>query len=219
MSFISLQLGEHLPENVQKLIEWQIKMQFEDIHALLRLPLDDLNGIGGCNYVTANALLSLMSGFSVLTTPRLDTERNSRAEFKNTMRKYFPWDMTQAITRNEQNGFIDDLYNLFRNSLTHSLGINKRGSRYGSILKNSMPENEIEDLEKALDCPGPPFVYLSNRSRRRGARVGLDLRIPSFYWCVRKMFYNMTNDRELMEQLEKAIQDKGILEMLSAELR
>ena len=104
-----------------------------DVHAMLRLPQKDIPGLGaGCNLSAVLNLLAVVSGVSTqLAVPPhpsegIDPEQQPGALFIRVLENHFPW------SEEPQNGTellgrpaAEILYDVFRNPLTHSLGIYK----------------------------------------------------------------------------------------------
>ena len=208
MAYQLLVLSPATPPVVQHFIQEQVDMQFHDIHCMLRLPLLERDLGAGCNFAAANVLLAIVSGLSALLTKKLETSRKSGRLFRRILLEYYPWDVqpphTSAIERS-----VDHLYEFFRNPLVHSLGIKIKGNFQVAIAKDSLPEVEIEKLERLTVPPGPAMVYkpitINNEQIER-----ITLVVPHFYWGVREMVKRLSEDALQMQKTETALKSAGM---------
>jgi hypothetical protein len=127
MAYHELSLPPTLPADLMELVRKQLEPQLTDIHAMLRLPIQGDPGLqGGCNLAIAQVLLSIVGGASVtLYEPGALTRRGDRTRlFKAILTNHYPWQdeshISGALLRADA---ADKLYDLFRNPLTHSLGV------------------------------------------------------------------------------------------------
>jgi hypothetical protein len=210
--FVELNISNNTPNEVRNFIKNQIKMQFEDVHALLRLPIkqlaDPINA--GCNFATATIILSLISGLSAMLDNNFDTSNKSKKLFKQVLEKYYPWNLQPPIggtnPNNNKKQAIGDLYTYIRNPLSHSLGVKKQNTHFIYIYKDTLSEKDIEKIEKSLMSPGPAIIYTSNKWGNE-SRTGLNLYVSNLYWGVRKLLKNMTDDLVLMNKLNQTIKN------------
>lgn len=212
MSFIALRIAESTPAEISRLIEDQIRMQFNDVHTMLRLPIPESTLLAGCNFAAANSLLALISGLSALLTPNFDTTTISGTKFTGVMKNYYPWDIQPTegdTTPHGIDGTIDQLYRYFRNPLAHSLGIKTRGNYLVSIEKSPLSESAIEQLESKASSPGPAITYSPIRLNDEDIEQ-IALNVPNFYWGVREMLHRMTQDSQLMKDVQSNLKRVGL---------
>jgi len=110
--------------DLQRLLEEHIDMQFEDLRAVLRLPLKALGSSSGGNFLAASALLAAVSGCSVLFyrpgPEAFEYPYESQERFREVL-NYMPWDANAA---GMQKGMgIKRLYGYARNPLAHAFGV------------------------------------------------------------------------------------------------
>jgi hypothetical protein len=103
------------------------------------------------------------------------------------------------------------IYEVFRNPLTHDLGIDLHGKSRGLEVKvkrwqrpdhkGGMPESWIENLES-----GPRRPNISSAvTVRVGAQV---LLVEALYWGLRRTVEAMTRDTQLMVRAETFLDNK-----------
>ena len=203
MSYKLLALNPSTPLIVEKFIRNNVDMLFRDVHCMLRLPMREIDLSAGCNFSTANALLDLISGFSALLTPNFDTTRESADKFKEILRNYYPWNL-QLPDGSTKERAIEDIYEYFRNPLTHSLGLKTKGNYLVVINKNSMSEADIEQLEQSASSPGPAITYLP-RTLNNEKIEQITLNIPNFYWGVRQTGTRLSADNQQMQNIASSL--------------
>lgn len=188
-----------LSDDARQLICDQLDPQIADVHAMMRLPIDEDAGLkAGCNLASAQVLLSVMSGVSVTLFKRGKlTSRNERGRlFKAAVEQYYPWD--QELDEHGRRFGADaanDMYYLFRNPLAHTLGVvdtdtNKDG-RQLFIAKAPMQEAELYELEMAGSQTERwlrPTVVLNGHV--------IVLTVQSLYWGVRQMIERIVQTPE-----------------------
>ncbi len=69
-----------------------LDMQFNDVRAMMRLPLPTVTISAGCNFAAAAALSNLISGISVVLYTSKDPRSGSGAKFKELLRQFYPWE-------------------------------------------------------------------------------------------------------------------------------
>ena len=111
--------------DLRVLLRHHIDMQFEDLRAVLRLPASKaLGSPAGGNFLAANALLSVISGCSVLFLSAgpeaFKYPFQSGKRFREVL-TYMPW---HARTAGLQQGIgIKRMYSYARNPLAHAFGV------------------------------------------------------------------------------------------------
>lgn len=185
---------------VANFLDAQVEMQFEDLRVMLRLPLGGWRA--GCNFAAATVLLNLISGFSVCLFQASNEppgkRRDSGARFKNLLRRYYPWGAEPW----EESECGKRLYCMFRNPLSHSLGIPSAATRkWDRIGKQPLTPPKIALLEgssKRPDWLGPTLIERTID----GDQSSVCLSIPSLYWGVWRMLERICGDAAEMSNAE-----------------
>jgi hypothetical protein len=188
---------------LRRLLDQHIDMQFEDLRAVLRLPARRaLGSPAGGNFLSASALLGMVSGSSVLFL-RAGPEAfrypfHSQERFRDVL-GFMPWD---AKTASIQRGAgIKRLYSYARNPLAHAFGVSYNpGKAAGqvpkqlqwtlAINKNRLSLNQVYELEESVVRPsfaGPPLRRLAKKTPTQPERLVLD--VPGLYWGVHRMLH------------------------------
>lgn len=207
MPYQRLVLDPTTPPSVKRLVARLERLSFSDVHTMLRLPEPATNLTAGCNFAVAYVLMAAVGGIST-TLYRLGKTDGER--FKGLLTDYYPWDFepTQHVPPAEAARII---YEVFRNPLTHDLGLDLRGKSKGIkvVVKRlqspnhagGLPEQWIESLEK-----GPARPKMSSTvSVRKDAKV---LLVEALYWGLRRMVEAMTRDAQLMTRAENFLANK-----------
>ena len=119
MAYQPLKLDPGSPPQVTKLIRLNVESYFRDVHTMLRLPLPDNDLLAGCNFAVTRILASVVGGVSAT----LYGEKGHKGRlFKEVLRKSYPWPLEVANTVKPGRG-AEIIYTLFRNPLTHKLGL------------------------------------------------------------------------------------------------
>lgn len=178
---------------VRRFIDEHVSMQFDDVRAMMKLPLPK-NGLpAGCNFAAA-ALSNLISGVSVaLYTPKKGTT-GSGAKFKELLVEWYPWESGE-----DKADKAKVIYDLVRNPLAHALGVLKKGSVAFAIEKEPLTEAQLEEIENATTRPG----WVPQAVRKEGA--GYVLAVAGLYWGVFQMLRGLANNGKQMQQAEKRL--------------
>lgn len=192
---------------VARFMETQVEMQFGDLRVLLQLPTEHWQV--GCNFAAANTLLNLVSGFSVcfmdagLETRSRPRDRGKR--FKRLLDLYYPWD-GESWPPGQCSKW---LYDVARNPLAHSLGIQTNAIReWGGIAKRPLSPSEIALLETTRDRPewlGPTLIVKAVNE----GEPGVFLSIPGLYWGIWRLLENLCADQTHMEKAETLMGQLG----------
>jgi len=177
-----------------------------DVHAMLRLPMDEIPGLeAGCSFSSTLTLLSIVGGVSqeLYLDPsertggmRKYTADNSR--FKKLLEEYFPWSQ-EPQTGNEIVGAkaAETLYSAYRCALVHNLGI-VLSQNFGGILKvakGPLQEQQIQDIELSATRPvgwARPTLYL-DQGAKNAEHI---LTVKCLYWGVRQMIEDVLAVRQ-----------------------
>lgn len=124
MAYQPLKLDPGSPPQVTKLIRLNVESYFRDVHTMLRLLLPDNDLLAGCNFAVTQILASVVGGVSAT----LYGEKGHKGRlFKEVLRKSYPWPLEVANTVKPGRG-AEIIYTLFRNPLTHKLGLDPPNS-------------------------------------------------------------------------------------------
>jgi hypothetical protein len=125
---------------VYSFVSSHVRMQFEDIGTMLRLPMQALGLKNGCNFASASVICNLISGVSVtIFRPAvIDTKDNcgkiqpisSGKAFQEFVKAFYPDPLPQR-----RSDVADVLYKQLRNPFAHALGILTKGGCELSIVK------------------------------------------------------------------------------------
>lgn len=183
-------------------------MQFEDLRAVLRLSASKaLGSPAGGNFLAANAMLSVISGCSVLFLSAgpeaFKYPFQSGKRFREVL-TYMPW---HARTAGLQQGIgIKRMYSYARNPLAHAFGVSYHpGKASGqvprqlqwslTIVKKRLTVAEIHEFEVAVALPtfaGSPLKRTAKKTAIQPERLVLD--VAGLYWGVHRMLHALLGD-------------------------
>jgi hypothetical protein len=175
---------------------------------MLRLPAPHLDITPGCNFAIAQVLAAVVSGVSVT----LYAHSGSKGQrFKSLLVNYYPWSEEPIHERGDVE-HARMIYALFRNPLTHDLGLDlERRQRTQKVLIKRLTtedgraghtESGVEALEFAERPP-----RLSPVLRVEEGRVVL--LVEAFYWGVRKMLLKLNADAARVAKAEAFLASIG----------
>jgi len=117
---------------VYQLVVDHVRMQFEDVGAMLRLPMQAHGLTNGCNFASASVICNLLSGVSVTIFQPAVTERPDRhgkmqpigsgEAFREFVKVFYPDPSSQRRAE-----VADVLYRYLRNPFAHALGVLGKG--------------------------------------------------------------------------------------------
>jgi hypothetical protein len=201
VAYQELTLDPTTPEVIERIIREGLEPQLRDLHALLRLPIEQIGLVSGCNFVACHTLLAILSGISVM----LFNQRGGSGELFNRLLNeiYWPIDPPFGVEPKDAS-YI--LYKEFRNPLTHSIGISiehNRGQRKIEPRQNQfviekvggLEEGAIEAIERSRDRPR----HIQTLRVANGRTV---LLVEGLYWGVRRTIEILTRHHDLMDQAE-----------------
>jgi hypothetical protein len=201
VAYRQLTLPPDVPRRVAGLIRRLEDHYFRDVHAMLRLPEPDCQIEAGCNFAIAQVLLSVVSGASVTL---YEHSGHKGVRFRGVLEHYYPWADEPIATRDDSE-HARQMYSLFRNPLTHDLGLDlERPQRTHKVIVKRLTtggssRGHSESGVEALETEGRP-VGLSPVLRAQNGRVVL--LVEAFYWGVRQMLIRLSTDHERMVQAE-----------------
>lgn len=195
----------------QELLARRVDMQVNDVRALLRLPIPaaefrdsegrPLAGLdAGCNLLATTAIFNLVAGASVCffeASPRSISDRRDRGRrFKEVLERFFPWAGEPASAAEGARM----LYDLARNPLAHSLGLEPASEEERdepdldiAINKWALRPEQIALLE---DSPRrPPWTYgVLTVNAVTGQRLSIS--VPALYWGFHRMLHALFADAD-----------------------
>jgi hypothetical protein len=162
MPYQPLKLASTTPPKVRAPIHQIEALSFSDVHSMLRLPLHHYRLAPGCNFAIAHVLMAVIGGVST-TLYRHTGQVGER--FKGVLVDYFPWDLEPTGTLPPADA-ADIIYEVFRNPITHDLGLDVKKKSSGLQVKikrmktatrtgrdRGLTEKQIEKLEISLSRP------------------------------------------------------------------
>jgi hypothetical protein len=203
--------------HLRQLVAQQIDMQFADLHAMMRLPMDEVMPNVGCNLATAVHAFNLVTGASVLfynSSPqslRGDPRKNG-SRFKQVLTKYYPWSKADC----EQEGFTEKgtakaLWEWARNPLVHSLGVGKNHHALPGATKakdqpllvrfskGPLSADQVQYLATTRDVDNHPdlaWTVVLNQDV-------LDLNVITFCWGIHELLRRLFEDEDQAAKAEK----------------
>jgi len=204
MAYQRLILDPSTPPLVKGLIRKVDDFEFSDIHSMLRLPLNNYRITTACNRGITHALMAVIGGISTslykqsgLVGPR----------FKGVLIDYFPWNLEPQGSL-APNDVADIIYEVFRNPLTHNLGLDVRKKSQGlkvliKRLSTKTPSGKSRGLTEV-------YIERLERSQRRpstSATVTVTptnkvLLVECLYWGTRRMIERLSKDHKRMTAAE-----------------
>jgi hypothetical protein len=192
-----------------------IRMQFEDIGAMLRLPMQAHGLNNGCNFASASVICNLISGVSVTifqpgVTQKPDKHGNmqmigSGDAFKEFVKVFYPDPSSQRRL-----DVADVLYKQLRNPFAHALGVLSTGAYQLEIKKilstnAATPGDGLTHAEVAAIEESP--------QRPRGIILGVqgsgnqwEIIVDFLYRDVLDMMVGLAHDTTQMQQAEARFQ-------------
>ena len=208
MAYQPLNVEPSTPPRVKRLIRILEKQSFKDVHTMLRLPIPNYRLNTGCHFAIAHVLLAAVGGISTTLYRR---GKESGEMFKGLLKDYYPWHL-------EPNQYVSNLkaariiYEVFRNPLTHDLGLDLSGSSQGIKVK-------VKRLERVNQKGGPTDKWierLEKDSQRQNMSPAVTVQsykkvllVEALYWGLRRMVEAMTQDTQLMVRAERFLANKG----------
>ena len=157
MAYVELNLSSTIPDSVRTIIRRGVEPLLEDVHRMLAAIIaepTDTTPRRQLQVPIAHVLLATVAGVSakLLHAPG----KNTGARFKECVSRFFPWDIDPPVgTSHDETAMI--LYEIFRNPLVHSLGLNRTGApvvKINQILRaTNDAETRVEELERLTVKP------------------------------------------------------------------
>jgi len=192
-----------------------VRMQFEDIGVMLRLPIQAHGLNNGCNFASASVICNLISGISVTIFQPAVIQKPDRwgkmqmigsgEAFKEFVKTFYPDPSSQR--RSE---VADVLYKLLRNPFAHALGVLSRGTYQLGIKKilslnaptqgDGLTQAEVEAIEESPQRPGGVTLGV------QGSGNQWEITVDFFYRDALDMMVGLASDATQMQRAEARFQ-------------
>jgi hypothetical protein len=192
-----------------------VRMQFEDIGAMLRLPMQAHGLNNGCNFASASIICNLISGISVtifqpVVIQKPDKHGNmqmigSGEAFKEFVKAFYPDPSPQR-----RSDVAAVLYKQLRNPFAHALGMLSRGAYHLEIKKvlsknavtpgDGLTQAEVEAIEESPQRPGG--ITLGVQGSGNQWKIIVDF----FYRDALDMMVGLAQDTSQMQKAEARFQ-------------
>jgi hypothetical protein len=210
VAFQSLALAPQTPVAVREFIaECVENLFFKDVHTMLRLPQPEHGFAAGCNFAIAHTLLASIGGVSATLYAH---EGRSGELFRGLLRDCYPWSREPG-SKVKPEAAATYLYNLFRNPLTHSLGLLTENipastrryvkpRKYVVKVKRLNPDGHglgkamIAELEQSSYRPTMSATLTLEPERKV-------LLVEALYWGTRCMIETLTHDSARMQAADE----------------
>ncbi|MGH8525415.1 MAG: hypothetical protein ACREXY_14790 [Gammaproteobacteria bacterium] len=190
-----------------------VRMQFEDIGAMLRLPMQAHGLNNGCNFASASVICNLISGVSVTIFQPAVIEKpdgnmqmiGSGEAFKEFVKAFYPDPLPQR-----RSDVADVLYKQLRNPFAHALGVLKRGAYQLEIKKvlstkaatpgDGLTQAEVAAIEDSPQRPGGITLGV------QGSGNQWDIIVDFLYRDALDTMVGLAHDATQMQQAEARFQ-------------
>ena len=192
-----------------------VRMQFEDIGAMVRLPMQAHGLNNGCNFASVSVICNLISGVSVTifqpaVSQKADRHGNlqvigSGEAFKEFVRAFYP-----DPTAQRRSDVADVLYKQLRNPFAHALGVLSRGAFQLQIKKvlstnattsgDGLTQAEVAAIEESPQRPGGIPLGV------QGSGNQWEITVDFLYRDALDMMVGLARDTTQMQQAETRFQ-------------
>lgn len=192
-----------------------VRMQFEDIGAMLRLPMQAHSINNGCNFASASVICNLISGVSVtIFQPAVihkpDKHGNlqmigSGEAFKEFVKAFYP-----DLSPQRRSDVADVLYKQLRNPFAHALGVLSRDAYQLEINKvlstnaatpgDGLTQAEVTAIEESPQRPGGILLGV------QGSGNQWEIIVDFLYRDALDMMVSLAHDTTQMQQAETRFQ-------------
>lgn len=212
MAYKPLDIDPNVPPRVRAFIDKRIEPLFRDVHAMLRLPVNQEGFETGCSMVAALTLFAMVAGLSrVFHFPR-GLKKNKkpggdRRRFIDFMRtKYLPFDRPRGKISHKKAAAI--IYEEFRNNLVHALAEELTLDNHNRVIWSRGLQNEVKLLKAQNGLTEEQIAELENGRRLPGMKPTFDMRVSgtaaihvgSLYLGLRTTVERLSRDQELMKK-------------------
>jgi len=183
--------------SLRQLLAAHVDMQFDDLRTLLLLPRGKALR-GGCNFATAALMFNIIAGSSVcfykVDLESLSAQRNRGKRFKELLERYFPWE-GESLSKTK---FVSLLYDLARNPLVHSLGLDPPPAKgvpgeHTVLTKWPLTPAKVASLEESVAKPRWAYPTVTTTEYVAGGKEHA-ISIPALYWGVHIMLRKVFAD-------------------------
>jgi hypothetical protein len=190
-----------------------VRMQFEDVGTMLRLPMQSYGLNNGCNFASASVICNLISGVSVtMFQPAVihkpDKHGNmqmigSGEAFKEFVKAFYP--DPSPLRRSD---VADVLYKQLRNPFAHALGVLRTAPYQLEIQKvlsagDGLSQAEVTDIEESLQRPGGYPLGV------QGSGNHWEIIVDFLYRDALDMMVGLAHDTTQMQQAETRFQARA----------
>jgi hypothetical protein len=160
----------------------------------------DVRGIivqRGFNFACANLLCDLLSGISVTVYQPASTKIGAGGAFKSLLLSpFFPWEPGDSYKDKKE--MAGALYGLFRNPLSHAIGVDEEPGLRITIGKLPKPlsKRELAQMEKSPTRPA------SIKPALAGSNKQWALSVEGLHYAVFRLFWNLAQDTAQMNAAE-----------------
>jgi hypothetical protein len=208
MSCRPLVIPESVPPEVAFVVREALQLRFNDVHAMLRLPLHREGMVSvGCNFAIVDVLLSAIAGVSTILYPREPGSGGDGGLFTTCVSNFWPQDEpTPRIDRCELGA---ELWKKARNPMAHCLGMaleknrrsgNRMPADWGHSVKIVRDRGSWSPGELAVIEASDGWPSVLTRPTGQWAEGFLKLSCEALYRGVRKMTEAVLREREHMER-------------------
>ncbi len=204
MAYQPLNLDPKTPQRVEDLLK-HVDLSFSDVHSMLRLPIANYGITAGCNFAITHVLMSVIGGVS--TTLYKQTGHVGK-RFTGVLEDYYPWNLEPSGILPKKDA-AEAIYTVFRNPLTHDLGLDIKQRSKGMVVKvnrlknatpsgkdKGLPEKTIESLERGTIRPKMSATVTTTSQKKV-------LLVEGLYWGIRVMIERLSADTIRMSAVDK----------------
>ena len=197
MTYQAIKIDPQTPVRVKNLLK-HVDLSFSDVHSMLRLPITNYGISAGCNFAITHVLMSVIGGVS---TTLYKQNGHVGTRFIGVLEDYFPWELEPKGIL-PKNDAAKTIYNIFRNPLTHDLGLDVKQHSKGLAVKvkrlktasqggkdRGLTERQIELLEAGNTRPKMSATVTATAQKKV-------LLVEGLYWGVRIMIERLTADNK-----------------------
>ena len=180
-----------------------IRMQFEDVGTMLRLPMQAHGIYNGCNFASASVICNLISGISVTIFQPTVIQKHrcgkmqmigSGEAFEEFVKAFYPDESAQR-----RSDVADVLYKQLRNPFAHALGVLSRGAYQLNIARpgDGLTQAEVEAIEESPRRPNSIPLGV------QGSDNKWEIIVDYLYRDVLDMMVGLAENTTQMQQAEK----------------
>jgi hypothetical protein len=200
---------------VYDFVNKHVRMQFEDVGAMLRLPMTAHGLSNPCNFAAASVICNLISGISVTIFHPTVTQRRDKhghmqmisggEAFKEFVKAFYP---EHSLGRRSE--VADVLYRQLRNPFAHALGVLSKGA-YQLQIKRVASANPATPGDGLT----PPQLAAIEEAHQRPGRVPFGVQGSGNQWeIVVDCLY-----RDALDMMVSLAQDTTQMQLAEARFR